>query len=157
MSIPRASVIRRAPLPSAWATYTSVLSFCEAEKSSRDPSGEYDAPVEKSPRPMSERTCRDATSTVYRCAPPPSRKLVKAIILPSGLQEGSRLMEAPVSGCTPKPSQSETITCLPVSPSRTQAIRVWNTPGSRVKKRTTSSPKRCAASRSAGRGAVYVP
>ena len=79
---------------------------------------------------------------------------MKAIILPSGLQEGSRLMEAPVSGCTPNPSQSETITCLPLSLSRTQAIRVWNTPGSWVKKRTTSSPNRCAASRKAGRGAV---
>src|SRR5207237_7961265 len=111
---PRASRTLRAPLPSACATYTSVVSFCEEEKSRRDPSGEYDAPVAKSPRPMSERTWRDAISTVYRCAPPPSRKLVKAIIFPSGLQEGSRLMEAPVSGCTPKPSQWETINCVAV-------------------------------------------
>src|SRR6267143_304873 len=36
-------------------------------------------------------------------------------------------------------------------------IRVWKRPGSRVKKRTTSSPKRCAARRPACRGAVLVP
>ena len=41
MSIPRESVMRRGPLPSAFASQTSVLSFWEAENSRREPSGEY--------------------------------------------------------------------------------------------------------------------
>src|SRR6266704_3318752 len=36
-------------------------------------------------------------------------------------------------------------------------MRVWNTPGSCVKERTTSSPNRCAICRRAARGALYSP
>src|ERR1041384_2935476 len=108
MSMPRESVTRRAELPSARATKTSVLSLAEPENASRLPSGDQLAPVSKSPEVTSGRIFRVATSRVEAWAPPPSRKLVKARTLPSGDQEGSRLMEPSVSACAPKPSQSAT-------------------------------------------------
>ena len=69
----------------------------------------------KSPESTSGLIFWVATSTTKRCAPVPSRKLEKAMLFPSGAQDGSRLMEAPVSGCGANPSHSEVTICLPAS------------------------------------------
>src|SRR3954468_24249087 len=96
MSMPRDSVMRRAPAPSAWARYTSVLSFRADEKRSRVPSGDQAAQVAKWPESTSARIFCGATSTTKRFAPVPSRKLEKAMLFPPPAHDGSRLMDAPV-------------------------------------------------------------